>query len=182
MALCRIEDEGDLIEVLHLVYRSLWDSGNGMIADGHLLDILRRAHVFGMALLKLDLRQESTQHTALLAAITKDLGLGDYGEWSEDEKVTWLVRVWRVVCWWHDWFSCVLQLAGTKSVQQVVHGSVLVSVLSTRSQRSILTSSLPMQSAATHTDVYQNHPQAAKGRQSPCAALGAREQAAARAD
>ena len=88
----RIEDESELAEILHLVYRSLWESGSGMIADGHLLDVLRRVHIFGLSLLKMDLRQESTRHTELLAAISADLGLGDYAAWPEEKKCEWLVR------------------------------------------------------------------------------------------
>ena len=90
--MCRIEDESELAEILHLVYRSLWESGSGMIADGHLLDVLRRVHIFGLSLLKMDLRQESTRHTELLAAISADLGLGDYAAWPEEKKCEWLVR------------------------------------------------------------------------------------------
>jgi phosphoenolpyruvate carboxylase len=89
---CRIDDEGELAEILHLVYQSLWDAGSGMIADGHLLDILRRLHIFGLSLLKMDLRQESTRHTDLLAALTKELEVGDYAAWDEARKCAWLVR------------------------------------------------------------------------------------------
>lgn len=32
-----------------------------MIANGRLLDLIRRVYCFGMSLLKLDLRQESTR-------------------------------------------------------------------------------------------------------------------------
>jgi phosphoenolpyruvate carboxylase len=63
-----------------------------MVADGRLLDILRRAHIFGLSLLKMDLRQESTRHAEVLGAITKALDLGDFIEWSEEEKCKWLVR------------------------------------------------------------------------------------------
>jgi phosphoenolpyruvate carboxylase len=89
--MCRIDDEAELSEILHLVYQSLWDVGSGMIADGHLLDILRRVHTFGLSLLKMDLRQESTRHTDLLAAITTELELGDYKAWDEEKKCAWLV-------------------------------------------------------------------------------------------
>ena len=89
---CRIEDEEELAGPLHLVYDSLWHCGSAMIADGHLLDILRRVHAFGLALLKMDLRQESTRHTELLAAVTKELDLGNYAAWPEDRKCEWLVR------------------------------------------------------------------------------------------
>jgi phosphoenolpyruvate carboxylase len=63
-----------------------------MIADGHLLDVLRRVHAFGLSLLKMDLRQESTRHSELLSAISADLELGDYAAWDEAKKCEWLVR------------------------------------------------------------------------------------------
>ena len=37
--------------------RSLWECGGGVIADGRLLDLIRRVYTFGMCLMKLDLRQ-----------------------------------------------------------------------------------------------------------------------------
>ena len=53
--------EEDLVRPLEMCYKSLWESGSGIIADGRLLDLLRRVHCFGMSLMKMDLRQESTK-------------------------------------------------------------------------------------------------------------------------
>jgi phosphoenolpyruvate carboxylase len=64
-----------------------------MIADGRLLDIIRRLHTFGLTLLKMDLRQESTRHSEVIAAICEALSVGDYSSWSEQEKCEWLVRI-----------------------------------------------------------------------------------------
>jgi len=50
-----------------------------MVADGRLLDLIRRIYCFGMSLLKLDLRQESTRHADAVDAITTHLG---YGRWD----------------------------------------------------------------------------------------------------
>jgi phosphoenolpyruvate carboxylase len=47
-----------------------------MVADGRLLDLIRRIYCFGMSLLKLDLRQESTRHADALDTITTYLGYG----------------------------------------------------------------------------------------------------------
>ncbi len=38
---------------------------------GRLLDLLRRLSCFGLGLMKMDLRQESSRHTDALAAVTK---------------------------------------------------------------------------------------------------------------
>lgn len=51
----------ELVEPLLAVYWSLWDCGSAVIADGRLLDLIRRLYCFGMSLMKLDLRQESTR-------------------------------------------------------------------------------------------------------------------------
>jgi phosphoenolpyruvate carboxylase len=88
---CRLEKEEDLVAILHLCYDSLNECGAGMIADGRLLDIIRRVHTFGLTLLKMDLRQESTRHSEVVAAICTALGIGDYLSWSEEEKCKWLV-------------------------------------------------------------------------------------------
>ena len=41
--------------------RSLYKCGAGIVADGRLLDLMRRLSTFDLALLKLDIRQESTR-------------------------------------------------------------------------------------------------------------------------
>lgn len=47
-----------LVTSLHLmVHRSLYECGGGMVADGRLLDLIRRVSTFGMCLMKLDIRQ-----------------------------------------------------------------------------------------------------------------------------
>ena len=43
----------------------------GIIADGRLLDLLRRVYCFGTCLMKLDLRQESARHTQFLDHLTR---------------------------------------------------------------------------------------------------------------
>lgn len=78
--------------MLRLCYDSLYECGAKMVADGRLLDILRRAYTFGMTLLKMDIRQESTRHSETLASICQALDLGNYLEWSEEDKCKWLVR------------------------------------------------------------------------------------------
>ncbi len=80
----------ELIKELMPVYDSLVATGMQAIADGRLSDLLRRLAVFGLYLVKLDIRQESGRHTAAMTEITKDLGLGDYGSWPENEKIAFL--------------------------------------------------------------------------------------------
>ena len=81
-----------LFAPLKLAYDSLHACGMGAIADGYLLDTLRRAAVFGLNLVRLDIRQESDRHTQVLVELCDELGLGDYRAWSEDQKVDFLLR------------------------------------------------------------------------------------------
>ena len=46
----------------------------------------RRVAVFGLTLVPLDIRQESTRHTLALDAITRYLGVGAYAQWDEDTR------------------------------------------------------------------------------------------------
>lgn len=82
----------DLIEPLELCYRSLHDVGLGVIADGPLLDMIRRAHSFGLTLIRLDIRQEASRHTQAISELTRALGIGDYQSWDEQEKQTFLLK------------------------------------------------------------------------------------------
>jgi len=87
-----LTDRSELLEPLLRCHRSLHDTGNGLIADGRLLDVIRRVHAFGLTLVRLDVRQDSSRHTALLDAITRELGLGSYAEWSEEQRQAFLLR------------------------------------------------------------------------------------------
>lgn len=81
-----------LREPLMLCYRSLVETGNQMIADGRLTDILRRLDVFGLVLLKLDIRQEASRHADAIDTITRHLEIGSYLDWSEEKKQGFLIR------------------------------------------------------------------------------------------
>lgn len=76
---------------LYAIYQSLQQCGMGIIANGQLLDTLRRVKCFGVPLVRIDLRQESTRHTEAIAEVTRYLGLGDYESWSEADKQAFLV-------------------------------------------------------------------------------------------
>lgn len=82
----------ELLEPLLRCHRSLIETGNGVLAGGRLLDLIRRVHCFGLTLVRLDVRQDSARHTALLDAITRHLGLGSYVEWSEEQRQEFLLR------------------------------------------------------------------------------------------
>ncbi|MEE9254929.1 MAG: phosphoenolpyruvate carboxylase, partial [Pseudomonadales bacterium] len=84
----------ELLEPLEHCYRSLVACGMQTIADGTLLDTLRRLGCFGVHLLSLDIRQSSDRHTEVLGEITNWLAIStkSYAQWSEDERVQWLLR------------------------------------------------------------------------------------------
>ena len=81
----------ELLDPLTLCYRSLHETGLGILAQGRLLDLLRRLACFGLNLVRLDIRQEAAKHTAALDALTRALGLGAYGEWPEPRRMEFLL-------------------------------------------------------------------------------------------
>ena len=85
-------DDNELWEPLYDCYQSLLACGMRIIANGGLLDCLRRIRCFGLSLSRLDIRQESTRHEMAIAEITRYIGLGDYSQWTEDDKQAFLVR------------------------------------------------------------------------------------------
>jgi phosphoenolpyruvate carboxylase len=87
------ESAADFMEPLRLCHRSLYATGNGIIADGRLTDVIRRMSAFGLTLVRLDVRQEADRHTEAIDAITRSLGLGEYSCWSETRRVDFLVNV-----------------------------------------------------------------------------------------
>ncbi|VXC76132.1 phosphoenolpyruvate carboxylase [Pseudomonas sp. 8Z] len=87
-----LHDNRELLEPLQLCYHSLHECGMGVIADGPLLDCLRRAATFGLFLVRLDVRQDAARHAAALSEITDYLGLGRYAEWDEEQRLSFLQR------------------------------------------------------------------------------------------
>ncbi len=88
-------DAADLHEPLALCHHSLHACGMGLIADGPLLDTLRRVAAFGTTLVRLDVRQSSDRHTAVLDEITQYLGIlhdgRSYAEWPESQRQQFLL-------------------------------------------------------------------------------------------
>eukprot|EP00798_Chlamydomonas_sp_ICE-L_P002907 gene2907-4965_t len=86
------ETEEELERPLRAIYWSLYECSGGVIADGRLLDLIRRVSVFGMSMMKLDIRQESTRHAEAIDAITTYLGYGSYLEMTEEERLAFLTK------------------------------------------------------------------------------------------
>ncbi|WP_419813357.1 phosphoenolpyruvate carboxylase [Bacterioplanoides sp.] len=82
----------ELLQPLMLCYNSLIDQGMDTVANGLLLDTLRRAACFDLSMVRLDVRQESTRHANVIQAICEFYGWGDYHSWSEEQKQQFLLK------------------------------------------------------------------------------------------
>lgn len=82
----------EFFDDLMLCYRSLMECGMTATADGRLSDLLRAVSCFGLNLVRLDIREESTRHTRVLSAITQWLEIGDYQQWDEQQRQEFLLR------------------------------------------------------------------------------------------
>nr|WP_174507112.1 phosphoenolpyruvate carboxylase [Acinetobacter sp. Marseille-Q1620] len=87
-----IRHKQELLQPLLLCYRSLMACQLHEIANGKLLDFIYRVNSFGIELLKLDIRQESTRHRQAISAITEYLGLGNFETWTEQARQNFLLQ------------------------------------------------------------------------------------------
>ena len=88
-------ETADLQAPLMLCYRSLVACGMANIANGPLLDTLRRVAAFGITLVRLDVRQDAARHVAVFDELTAYLGFTRGGEgyasWPEEERCRFLL-------------------------------------------------------------------------------------------
>ncbi|GLI68046.1 hypothetical protein VaNZ11_012369 [Volvox africanus] len=83
-------DIEDMARPLQLMYDSLIMTCDQSVANARLLDLLRQIRTFGLSMMGLDIRQESTRHTEVIDAITSYLGLGSYASWDEEKRLKFL--------------------------------------------------------------------------------------------
>ncbi|HKM98448.1 MAG TPA: phosphoenolpyruvate carboxylase [Buttiauxella sp.] len=124
-----------LWEPLYACYQSLQACGMGIIANGQLLDTLRRVKCFGVPLVRIDVRQESTRHTEALGEMTRYLGIGDYESWSEADKQAFLIRELNskrplLPRQWEPSSDTREVLETCKVVAEAPHGSIAAYVIS----------------------------------------------------
>jgi len=86
-----VRTRDDLLEPLMLCYRSLHDVGLPHIANGPLLDTIRRVQSFGINLVPLDIRQDGERHVQVMDELTRYLELGSYAEWDEQQRQDFLL-------------------------------------------------------------------------------------------
>ena len=83
----------ELLEPLMIMYRSLNETGDEIVGEGRLKDLIRRVHSFGLTLVKLDIRQEASEHTAALDVITEYIGMQKYSDMNEEDRIGFLTNV-----------------------------------------------------------------------------------------
>jgi phosphoenolpyruvate carboxylase len=86
-----IQSSAELLAPLELCHRSLYSQGLSRIADGQLLDTIRRVRAFGLGLARLDIRQDSALHARALTELTEYLSLGRFQDWGEQERRSFLL-------------------------------------------------------------------------------------------
>ena len=82
----------EILKPLRVVRESLEENQNENIASGELLDLMRRAKCFGINLARLDIRQESSRHSQLIAELVKRKFNKNYYKLTEEEKINLLKR------------------------------------------------------------------------------------------
>ncbi|SBS92953.1 phosphoenolpyruvate carboxylase, putative (PEPC), partial [Plasmodium ovale curtisi] len=80
-------------EILLECYKSLIESGNALIAEGYLKDVIRNVSIFGLHLMKLDIRQESEKHIQAMNYICQKLNIKKYELLNEEERITFLTDI-----------------------------------------------------------------------------------------
>ncbi|MDZ7922774.1 MAG: phosphoenolpyruvate carboxylase [Marinagarivorans sp.] len=81
-----------VLSTLELCHRSLCSHNLDEIANGPLLDTIRRLNCFGINLVPLDIRQDGERHIKVLDELTQYLDLGSYLSWDEDQRQSFLLE------------------------------------------------------------------------------------------
>ena len=90
---CRYNNEQEFLSDLNLIRDSLIAHGDGNIAQGELLDLIRLVETFGFFLLHLDIRQESTRHSDAVAELCGQSGIDNYAALDEDARIRLLCEL-----------------------------------------------------------------------------------------
>lgn len=91
VAIYKSKDE--VLEPLNIMYNSLVSTGDKIVADGRLKDLIRRVHMFGLTIVKLDIRQEAEQHSQALSEITEYIGMTKYTDLEESDRLAFLTSI-----------------------------------------------------------------------------------------
>lgn len=87
-----IDRREQLQEPLERCHRSLTECKMAAIANGTLLDILRRLSCFGVNLARLDVRQDAERHEEVMSELVAELLNEDYSQWDEAQRQAFLIQ------------------------------------------------------------------------------------------
>ena len=87
-----VQSIDEIIDPLYDVYNSLCSTKCEIIANGIILDLIRRSYTFGLNLARLDIRQESDRHASLINSVCIKLGINKYLNLSENDKIIFLKK------------------------------------------------------------------------------------------
>lgn len=79
-----------LLAPLLVCHRSLVETGQEILAEGRLLDLIRRVQAFGVTMVRLDLRESSERHARVINQITEQLAHVSYFGLTEEQRVAFL--------------------------------------------------------------------------------------------
>jgi len=116
-----LENKSQLMKPLQAIYDSLVACGDDLIANGSLLALMRRLDCFGLSLVKLDIRQESSRHSDVFAAITNYLGIGDYHTWNEEGRIEFLTKELNSVRPLFSWNDFMAHPQTSEEVREVLN-------------------------------------------------------------
>ena len=86
-----MDDKAEFLSSLLLCRNSLCATGASVVAARRLEDLIRRLNVFGLGLARLDVRQEASRHSSLIAALAQANGLGDFQVMAEPDRQSLLL-------------------------------------------------------------------------------------------
>ena len=87
-----IRSSEDLLQPILLCHRSLTECGDNYIANGPVINTIRRIQAFGINLSPLDIRQDGERHTQVFEELTQFLELGSYSDWDENQRQRFLLE------------------------------------------------------------------------------------------
>ena len=86
-----LKSKEEILQPLRIVRESLEQNDSKNIANGDLLDLMRRAKCFGINLARLDIRQESSRHSETISEFVRKKYKSNYLDWNEDKKLKFLI-------------------------------------------------------------------------------------------
>ena len=81
-----------ILEPLTCIHQSLLDTHCDHIANGPLIDTIRRVNAFGINLSPIDIRQDADRHVQVIDELTIHLDMGSYREWPEAKRMDFLLE------------------------------------------------------------------------------------------